>query len=974
MRLALCGLVMLLLCPAVLYAQQTALQGTVTDPATSEPLPGVSVGLKGTGLGTVTDGNGRYRLEAPADTGTLVFSFVGYNRQEVAINHHTVLNVSLVRSSSDLNEVVVVGYGTQKKSDITGSVASVDEQRLRDMPNTNFAQALQGSVPGLSVDLNSAGAEQNDNAIDIRGPNSILATNKPLIVLDGVPYNGSIAGINPSDIASIEVLKDASSAAIYGSRGSNGVILITTKKGATGKPVISYDGQFGIEDIANLPPMLSPEEFYRFKQTREPGSVTLSEQEIYDSKRFPDWPDLATRQGNRSQHTLGVRGGTENVKYYVSGTYLGVKGVAVNDDFKRLSLRANLEVKLSRWLTFGTNTQSAYLDRSGLPADFNGNFGAYRFNPLTTAFDSSGAPTIYPWPEDVFFENPLSPTLAKNVDHTYEVISNNFLQVDFPFLKGLSYRLNTGVNYRNRDQSTYYGRNTKRGLEAQGLMDQDNGFANNYIIENILSFDRNFGDHHIYFTGLYSYEYNNNKTNSLHAEGFPNDVKTFYQADVALLLQPKASYTQTQLISQMARINYSYKDKYLLTLTGRRDGFSGFGSGEKYGFFPSAAIGWNIMNESFMKNSSLVSNLKLRLSYGTNGNQAVDAYGTLALLDSRPYVNGNTTAPGYVPSSLANPNLGWETTNTANIGIDFGLWQGRLQGTLDMYRSNTYDLLLRRRISPVHGITSIVQNIGKTNNKGMELGLSSINVQKGDFSWSTEANISFYRNKIVGLYGTGGNDTANTWFIGHPINVNFSYIYDGVFQEGDDIANSPQPDAKPGYAKVRDLNGDNKITPDGDRTIIGSRQPSFIWGMGNTFKYKNLSLYVFVRGVEGTNRSNSLLSDNGVQSGVRYNTVKKNWWTPENPTNDFYANAVGANKNGAPIYQSDAFVRIQDISLSYNFGASVLEKLKLSRLRLYVEAHNLVTFTKWTGMDPELNDQEGIPLQKEYMIGLNIGL
>lgn len=966
-----------LVLPVTLAAQSQSVKGVVSDKVTGDPLAGVSVGLKGSNNGSVTDGDGRFSLTGISGDGVLIISSVGYSTLEVPINNRPEIQVSLAKSAEDLNEVVVVGYGTQKRKDITGSVASLDEKRLQDIPNNNFISAMEGAVPGMNISLSSADAEGNNNSIDIRGPNSIKAGNKPLLIVDGISYDGSISDINPQDIASIDILKDATSAAIYGSRASNGVILITTKKGIVGKPVISYSGSYGIQKISNLPDILTPGEFYEFKETREPGKMTLSEQAVYDSGNFADWLGLATRTGSRQQHTLSVRGGTERVKYYISADYLGVKGIAVNDDFKRASLRANLSLKVTDWLTYGTNTQLLFADRSGLEAHFSGQYGAWRFNPLTSPYDSAGKYTIYPWPEDIFFHNPMEPTLASNKDYTYGLITNNYLEVDFPFLKGLSYRLNTGVNVRSAFKDTYYGRNTTTGYQTQGSMDQSTSLNNYYVVENILSFNRDFGKHHVDFTGLYSYEYTNGKSNSLHAEGFPNDVLTYYQASVALLVQPEASYSQNQLISQMARVNYSYNDKYLLTITGRRDGFSGFGADTKYGFFPSAALGWNITNESFMEGiKNVLSNLKLRVSYGSNGNQAVGDYETLAKLSSRPYINGSTTAPGYIPSTLANPDLGWETTNTANVGIDFALFNGRLSGSLDAYSSKTKDLLMSRRIPAMNGIRTVTQNVGRTSNKGVELGLKSVNVDSRDFTWTTNGNISFNRNKIVALYYAGAkSDTANGWFIGYPVDVNFSYIFDGVFQEGDDIKDSPQPKAEPGYAKIKDLNGDGQITPEGDRTIIGRREPTFVWGLGNTFRYKDLSLYIFVQGVEGTSRSNSLLTDNNVQSGVRYNTTVKNWWTPDNPTNEFYANVVGATMGyTVPIYQSDAYVRVRDISLSYNFPTTLISRLKLSKLRVYLNARNMFTFTKWTGLDPEIGDQTGIPLQKEYQVGLDISL
>lgn len=967
----------LLILPFSALAQNLIVKGTVKDKTTGETLAGVSIGLAGSNQGTVTNGSGQYVLQGVPGNGSLVVSSVGYNTLMVPIGNQRQVDIALVRSAEDLNEVVVVGYGTQKRKDITGSVASLDEKRLQDLPNNNFISAMEGAVPGMNISLSSADAEGNNTSIDIRGPNSIGASNKPLLVVDGISYDGSISDINPQDIASIDILKDATSAAIYGSRASNGVILITTKKGVVGKPVISYSGSYGIQKIANLPDILTPDQFYQFKQTREPGAMTLSEQAIYDSRHFADWLGLATRTGSRQQHTLSVRGGTERVKYYVSADYLGVKGIAVNDNFKRASLRANLSLKVTNWLTYGTNTQLLFADRSGLPANFSGNFGAWLFNPLTSPYDSSGKYSIYPWPEDVFFHNPMEPTLASNKDYTYGLITNNYLDVDFPFLKGLSYRLNTGINVRSAFKDTYYGRNTTTGYQTQGSMDHSTSLNNYYVVENILSFNRDFGKHHVDFTGLYSYEYTNVKSNGLHAEGFPNDVLTYYQASVALLVQPSASYSQNTLISQMARINYSYNDKYLLTVTGRRDGFSGFGAATKYGFFPSAALGWNITNEPFMEGlKNVLSNLKLRLSYGSNGNQAVGDYETLAKLSSRPYVDGSTTAPGYIPSSLANPDLGWETTNSANVGIDFAFFNGRLSGSLDAYSSKTQDLLMSRRIPAMNGIRTVTQNVGKTSNRGMELGLKSVNVESHDFTWTTDGNISFNRNKIVALYYAGAkSDTANGWFIGYPVDVNYSYVFNGVFQQGDDIKDSPQPKAEPGFAKVKDLNGDGQITPEGDRTIIGRREPTFVWGMGNTIRYKDLSLYIFVQGVEGTSRSNSLLTDNNVQSGVRYNTTVKNWWTPDNPTNGFYANVVGATMGyTVPMYQSDAYVRVKDVSLSYNFPVAIVSKLKMSRLRIYLDARNLFTFTKWTGLDPEIGTQTGIPLQKEYQVGLDISL
>lgn len=969
------ALLLLFIIPVSLYAQQAAvIKGTVSDSATGAPLPGVTVGVKGTAEGTITDGNGKFSIKAAGPESILVFSSIGYSTRETAINNRTVVNIALSGNAANLNEVVVVGYGTQKKSDITGSVVSLNKQRLDDLPNANFAQALQGALPGVSIFTGGGGAEGSNMSILIRGQKSIKASTSPLIILDGIPYNGSITDISPTDIASLDVLKDASAAAIYGSRGSNGVLLITTKRGSTGKPVISYEGFTGVEQIINLPPILTPEQFYQFKVTREgQNAITTSEQQVYDSKNFPNWLKLATRTGSKTQHALSIRGGNDAVKYYAAVSYLDVKGVAVNDDFKRLSTRVNLEATITDWLKYGTNTQLSYDNRSGLPASFGGENGAYFFNPLTTAYDSLGKLTIYPWPQDVHFGNPLAPTLAINSDNTYKIFTTNYLQVNIPFVKGLGYRLNTGVEYQARNISTYYGRNTLVGLSDNGNLSTSNSNVNNYTIENILTYDRVFNKHSINFTGLYSYEQDLTTSNALSAQQFPSDVLTAYQANVALKVSPSSSYGKRTLISQMARLNYSYNEKYLLTVTGRRDGSSVFGVNNKFALFPSVAMGWNIINESFMANQTSISNLKLRLSYGSNGNQAISSYQTLAALATRSYVDGISTAPGYVPKTLDNPNLHWETTNTANIGLDFGFFKGRLQGTLEAYDTKTYDLLLDRQISPVQGISKITQNIGKTSNRGIELSLSSINMQNSRFTWTTDFNISSNRNRIVELYGDGKNDTLNRWFIGHPINVDFGYVFNGIWQATDDTAHTAQGVVRPGSAKIKDINNDSTINSY-DRTILGHLQPKFAWGLANTFKYKGFTLYIFIHGVQGSSQINTLLSENGVQSGVRHNTVIKNWWTPANPSNDYWANSLTSNSLGVPLVQNSSFIRVKDISLSYDFSGKMLQNMKLGRLRLYIEARNAFTFTKWTGLDPELGSQTAIPLQKEYLVGLNVSL
>jgi TonB-linked SusC/RagA family outer membrane protein len=959
-------------------AQQRELTvtGTVTD-NTKIPLASVSIIVKGENGGVVTNVNGMYNVTVADENAILIFSYVGYITEQRVVGPLHSINIRMNPDPKSLNEVVVVGYGTQKRKDITGAVVSVDHKRLENLPNTSFVQALEGAVPGLTITQNSGSAEGNNSSILIRGSRSISASNAPLVILDGIPYNGSYSDINPSDIGDIEILKDASAAGIYGSRGANGVILITTKKGTAGKPVVTYDGSYGVEKLGQLPAVLSPQQFYTYKQARNAPLITASEQAVYDSGNFPDYFKLGTRTGNRDQQNLSIRGGSNTSKYYISTSYLDVAGVAVNDNYKRLATKVNVDVDVADWLTIGTSNNLTYDDRSGLSPSFSGDYSVYTFNPLTTAYNKDGSLTVYPWPEKVYWANPLAPTLADNSNNTYSLFNTNYAIVKLP-VKGLSYRINAGVRYSSQGNYTYYGRDQKRGLEAQGEADRVDDLGIDYTIENLLFYNRTFGKHTIDFTGLYSYEYNRATEASLVSTGFPNDVLTYYQDNVALLNTPSNLYNKRTLISQMGRINYSYNSKYLITLTARRDGSSAFGEDKKYGFFPIAALGWNISSEDFMKSVTAVSNLKLRLSYGSNGNQAVNSYSTLAGLANRSYVNGTTNAPGYVPNKLGDKDLHWETTTTFNTGLDFGLFNGRITGSIDAYSARTHDLLLARSVSTISGVSNIVQNIGKTANKGVEVGLTTINVKLKNFIWQSNATFQLNRNKVVDLYGTGKNDTLNHWFIGQPIANNFDYKYTGVWQKNDDLTKSPQPNTQAGYAKVLDANGDGKITGS-DRILLPGLQPSITYGLGNTFIYKDLSLYVFVQGVQGVTKLNGSLADD-VNTEVEKNTYVKNYWTLTNPTNDYYANANQTtnylpNIYGVHIYQNASYLRVKDILLSYNLPKRFMERLKISRIKVFAEARNLFTITPWNGYDPELSSQTGgIPLQKEVTFGINASL
>lgn len=971
------GVCLFLCWSASAYAQNGNVQGRVTDQTTGNPINGVSVFIEGTRDATATNENGDYSILG--QTGKkIIFTHVNYQEGSLKIGTSSVYNMELIPKGDTLGDVVVVGYGTQRRRDVTGSVASLSKDRLQQLPNSNLYQAIQGSVPGVFIATTSAGAEGSGMSVLIRGRKSITANTDPLIILDGIPFTGSISDINPNDIESVDILKDASAVAIYGSRGSNGVFIVTSKQGKKGVS-ITYDGFYSIQTLTNKPRLLTGPEFYDFKKNRKNSNnvITPQEQAVYDSGKWIDWYDLATQKGIRRQHSLAVSGGAEKINYYVGGTYLNVTGVSKNDDFKRYSLKPSLNIKVTPWLTFGSTSQLSFIDRSGLPVQFddvsNTGSGANFFNPLTQPYDSSGSIAVYAYEDYTQAGNPLSNLLVLNTDNAYKVFTANNIKIDFPFLQGLSYKLNTGLEYDNIARKTYYGRNVADGLELKGRAVNYNSISRSFTVENILNYARQLKKHNLDVVLLYSSQSEDFDRDQLIGTGFPNDVLTNYQMNSASLLVPAISNTKSNLISQMIRLNYSFDSRYLLTLTTRRDGYSAFGEGKKYGIFPSVAVAWNIASEPFIANSDLFDLLKLRASYGENGNQAVSPYSSQATLTSAPYLSGGVVYPGYIPDRLGNENLGWESTTSATIGLDWGILKNRIRGSIDYYQSKTHDLLLRRIISSVHGSESIVQNIGKTANQGIEIGITSTNIETDNFKWTSNVNFSFNKNEILELYGTKTDDIVNRWFIGQPIRVYYGLEYDGIFRTAEEVAASAQKDAQPGWVKVKDINGDSIINTASDRVLLGQLDPKYIWGFSNNLSYRNLALSVFIHGVGGNQKANPFLSDN-VFGDIRRNTTKKDWWSESNPSGTHFANDQNANKLSVYPYENGSFVRLKDISLSYTFPNQIIQKAKLTNLKIYVTARNLATFTKYQGLDPELDNQFGLPLQKEFLFGLTLTL
>ena len=900
-----------------------------------------------------------------------------------------------------LDEIIVVGYGSQKKSDVTGAIASLSRERIENTPASSVSQLLQGAVAGLNFSVDNASSNPDgDNVMLIRGRNSIAASNAPLIVVDGVPFNGSLGEISNGDIQSLEVLKDASAAAIYGSRAANGVILITTKQGQKGKTTVRYDGYFSLQNVSNYPRVMTVDEYIYYQSLRPGGgdydendpntwNITAYELETAQMMKagtYPTyyWSDLILRTGNSQRHQLSVTGGSDRTKFNVSALMLKTKGVVQRDDYQRYNLRANLNIEISKWMNFGTNNSVTYDDNSGSTPRFQDAFNkSPLLRPWNWEFPGDYSINLHPnGPLATNVINPIESMFYDDKKLCYSGSTTNYVDMNFGFLEGLSYKLTFNGQFRLDDKANYVPTYSSGGYGGVGHAGLSKRLKTSLMLENLASFQREFGKHSVFLTGMFSWEEAVDQTDEMIAEGFANDFLSWYGANQAAK-QVTTPYPpiKTDVISFMFRANYTFDARYPITFTVRHDGASVFGEDTKWGTFMSGSVAWNMHNEKFFKNSflsSVVNNLKLRLSYGSNGNMAISPYQTMAQMDNTypftsnetlDYVDGGAPTPGFVPSTLATPTLSWETTDAFNFGFDFGLFNNRINGDFNIYRNITRDLLLKRRISSVHGISEVFQNVGKTQNQGLELVLNSINISSKDFRWSSNLTFSYNECKILEL--PDGDDVANKWFIGQPIRVNFDYYIIGVWQEHE-AALANLFGAQPGYAKY-DKRSDNPNQigyDDGDRQIIGSPDPSTLIGLTNTFTYKDFSLSIFLYTALGGVKSNQFYNNNS------NNGVWHDWWSPSNPTNKMWSpinasNAYLTGSNNRPSkYERTDFLRVKDITLGYNLPKQFIGKIGLSDLNIYFSVRNLLTVTNYGGLDPEMADNRNIPLNREYMFGL----
>ena len=958
---------------SVASVQQTQ-QATGHVEDSQGPLIGATVMEKGTNNGTVTDFEGNFSLSVKPGA-TLVISYVGYESVEVKAG--TNVHVNLKEDGHVVNEVVVIGYGTQRREAVTGSVANIGGEKLNQIAASNAAQALQGRVAGVLMTQTSSkpGSEMQ---IRIRGQRSLSASNDPLIVLDGIPFMGQLSDINPSDIKSMDILKDASATAIYGSRGANGVIIITTVKGAQGTPAkVSYNGYVSFKKIFKKYPMMDGPTFSKMRQVAGKYQNSLDENDNTNT----DWQDLYYQTGVSHNHDVSVAGGTNGGSYSFGAGYYHDESVVPTEGYDRVSVRGNFDQKVGEWFRFGLSTNTSYRKTQGV----NNMYAVLCSSPLSSPYNEDGSLKRYntlPADDQVV-------VTKETVERDKEVwLSENkgigtfntlFGEVKCPWVEGLSYRINIGLNFRNSKQGSFTGTgvNNKDANAVNGGSVYENQ-TRNWAVENLLTFDRAFGKHNLNLVAMYSAEQTTYEQSGGSAQEIPADYFQYYALDKATGQSNLVGYNywQSGLISWMGRAMYSYDNKYMLSVAVRSDASSRLAEGHKWHTYPAVSAGWNIARESFMENATWIDNLKLRVGYGETSNQAINPYSTLGGLAIRNYNFGNGTnyKAGYYVNSLPNPDLGWEYSKTWNFGLDFSFFNGRLSGSFEYYIQKTRDILLDVSLPSTSGVSSYTGNIGKTENKGWEFTLNGIIIDNKN-GWNWEAGINLYanRNKLTELASGEDRDEGNRWFVGYPIDVIYDYEYEGLYQAGEEAAmNILEPGGNIGMIKVKytgdyDANGlpTRQIGPE-DRQIM-SMEPKLMGGFNTTVGYKGFDLTVIGAFQIGGKLISAIHSSSGYLNMLtgRRNNLDVDYWTPDN-TGAKYPKPGGVLSGDNPKYGStlgyfDAgYLKIRAITLGYNFDSlKCIKDFGISRLRLYASVQNpfvlFSPFNNESGLDPETN-------------------
>jgi len=1020
-------LLLSVLCFFAVLAQAQTVKGVVKD-QNGDAVIGATVKVLGSRGGTVTDSKGQYSIEAPSGS-ILSVSYIGYLTKQIRLRGENTVDIVLMEDNTTLKDIVVIGYGTQRKESVTGSVANVSAEKLMENPSSNITQALQNRIAGVDMQQTNSqpGAEMR---IRIRGQRSLTASNDPLIVLDGIPFLGQLSDINPSDIKSLDILKDASATAIYGSRGANGVIMVTTNKGSLDTPAkVTYNGYVNFKTLFNKFPMMEGEKYVQMRKLAGKYTNGLDERDDVNT----DWQDLFFENGVSHSHDITVSGGTQSGTYSFGGSYNHDEGVIPTQKFDRFTLRANIEQKIGNFVRVGLSSTNTYNTKEGTQL---GVYNALNMSPITDPYNADGSlkrvvhlgsDDIFVLTKDVIKDNE---ELWRQDTNTLATYNSLFGEIECPWLQGLKYRVNLGLNYRGTQIGGFTGKgfNSVNEKELSSASMQNQTYKN-YAVENVLSFDRTFNDkHQLNLVGMFSAEQTRYTQTYMSGRNIP-DYFQYYNIGAAtqdVTVNPDwNNYWQAGLLSWMGRVMYSYDNRYMISAAVRADASSRLASGHQWHTYPAVSLGWNIAREKFMENLNWIDNLKIRVGYGQTANQAIAAYTTLGSLGTTKYNFGPTGyATGYYPNALANKELGWEYSETYNYGLDFSFFNGRLSGTLEYYTMQTKDVLNRVNLPSTGGVSSYTANIGKTENKGFEASLNGIILdKKNGWTWEAGVNISLNRNKLVKLAsGEGGRDEANGWFEGYPIDVLYDYEKVGLWNTDDpdwQYFEIMEPGGNEGMIKVNGGRyteaeqkagtipegknvGDPRAVGPQDRQII-SLEPDFVGGFNTRIAYKNIDLNIIGAFQCGGKLISTLYGGSGylnLLTGRRGN-VDVDYWTPENKGAEFprpggiqsgdnqkYASTLGLFDGG--------YLKIRNITLGYNFSGEWMNKVGISTLRLYAAVQNPFiissSYYSMSGLDPEPNSLSNqgqfhatqigghalpvvgtnAPCTRNYLIGLNL--
>lgn len=958
-----------------------SIKGTVLDDQ-DIPVIGANVSVKGTAIGSITDIDGNFLLEVP-EKGTLQVSYIGYITQDLAIGNQNTMNITLREDLMNLDEVVVIGYGTMKKSDLTGAVSSIKGEKISSVTSNNITDILQGKVAGMNITSSSQVGEAGN--IRIRGDRSLNASNEPLVIIDGVP--GRMESVNTNDIESIEVLKDAASTAVYGSRGANGVIMITTKRAGEQKTKISYNGFLGVH-VPNLVKMQSGDEYIQFRRDgfkyRNGWDKPFTDEEVFapaelgviKNRSFIDWSDLLYRNGQTQSHYVSLSSGSQVTKFHLGLNYTKDEGYSKVNYNDRFNITLNLDHTINKYITIGLSARLQNTKKQGM-VEFK-EMLTY-MTPLAIPYKEDGSLNLYPAPQNTSGFNVLA-----NYDksaYTNEINRNAAYltgYIDIKISKNLSNRANISYNVIDQKHGYFYGENSyeRRGRQPKAGKEYEN--ENEYTFNNILTFDNSFGEHNLVLDGVFEATGFTKEIGKMSGENQPVSETTYHKLETSDdNIQIGSSYEKWTLASFLARARWDYQGKYYANFAIRADGSSRLAAGNQWAYFPSGGVAWRISEEEFFGERDWLNSLKIRLSYGAVGNSAIDPYQTLAKLDKYDYLFGEDVGNkhfSYRPSMIPNKDLGWEISRTTNVGVDFALFNNRLSGYVEGYLTKTSDLLMQRTLPFFTGFSRVWQNIGKTENKGIEINLQAVTMKTKDFTWETNATFARNWSEITELLG-GGDLRNNSWFIGKPLSVFYDYEKIGIWQLGEEEKGKPY-NSIPGDIKVKDQNEDGAIG-ELDKIILGQKDPKIIASLYNSFKWKGFDASISLNMNWGHTIKPNTYSGLLTRDGLRWMPAGFKYWTPDNPSNEF----TRADKlsgydpfNGTAGYMKGDNIKIQDITIGYNFTHNLIPaKLGISRARIYGQIRNLGYIYKACKSDvsPEAPDFDyNIPTS--YTIGVNI--